>query len=309
MSIQSRREFMILIAKGTGGICLLPIPALAGGTCDIQHPLMPPDKNFTGQCPNCGMVRPMWARTWKTFNTTEGFSQACSFHCMADIALKSGEDPQNVKVALYMEPQTMIPAEKAHFVVGSSAKGTMTMKSKIAFASEAEAQKFVQSCGGKVVGYNDALELAKGGVQKENQMIVQKRLKGGKIAEPVDQQDKCPVCGMYPASFAMHKCQIQTKDKVVYHFCSTQCLFTFLENSAQFAGKSVQPFLIWVVDYPSGSWISGRTGYYVVGSNLVGPMGKEAFVFNNMADAKKYVADHGGKVVIFTGVTLDKIMS
>jgi hypothetical protein len=56
MSIQSRREFMSMIAKGIGGVCLLPIPALAGGPCDIKHPFMPPDKDFAGQCPNCGMV-------------------------------------------------------------------------------------------------------------------------------------------------------------------------------------------------------------------------------------------------------------
>ena len=174
MSIQSRREFMFMIAKGIGGVCLLPIPALAGGPCDIKHPFMPPDKDFAGQCPNCGMVRPMWARTWKTFETSEGNSQACSFHCLADMALKSGEKPQNVKVALYTEPKTMIPADKAYFVVGSSAKGTMTMKSKIAFASIPEAEEFAQSCGGKVMRYDDTLELAKAGVQKENEMIVKR---------------------------------------------------------------------------------------------------------------------------------------
>jgi len=307
MSNQSRREFIFMIAKGIGGVCLLPIPALASGSCDIKHPFMPPNKDFAGQCPNCGMVRPMWARTWKTFETSQGNSQACSFHCLADMALKSGEDQKNVMVALYAEPKTMIPADKAFFVVGSSAKGTMTMKSKIAFASKAEAEKFVQSCGGKVMGYKKTLELAKAGVQKENEMIVKRRLKKGKIVEPVDQQDKCPVCGMYPARYAKHKCQIQTNDKNVYHLCSTNCLFAFLEDSAKFAGKNVQPFLIWVVDFQSGAWISGRTGYYVVGSDQRGPMGKEAIAFDKMAEAKKFAATHGGKVIIFTGVTFDKI--
>ena len=309
MSIQSRREFVLMMAKGIGGICLLPIPTLASDSCDIKHPLMPPNKDFAGQCPNCGMVRPMWARTWRTFEISEGNTEACSFHCLADMALKSGEDPQNVKVALYMEPNTMVAADKAYFVVGSSAKGTMAMKSKIAFASKAEADKFTQSCGGKVMGYKDTLDLAKAAVQKENEMIVKNRVKKGKIVEPVDQQDKCPVCGMYPARYAKHKCQIQSNDKSVYHFCSTQCLSVFLENSAKYAGKNVQPFLIWVVDFQNGAWISGRTGYYVVGSDQMGPMGKEAIAFDKMADAKKFAATHGGKVIIFSGVTFDKINS
>ena len=309
MSNQSRREFMFMVAKGLGGVCLVPMTALASGPCDIKHPIMPPNKDFAGQCPNCGMVRPMWARTWKTFDNFEGHTQACSFHCLADMALKSGEDPQNVKVALYLEPKNMIPADQAFFVVGSSAKGTMTMKSKIAFASKAEAEKFAQSCGGKVMGYNQTLELAKSAIQKENEMIVKRRLKKGKIVEPVDNKDKCPVCGMYPARYPKYKNQIQTKDKSVYHFCSSNCLFAFLENSAKYAGKNVQPFLIWVIDFQTGSWISGRTAYYVVGSDQKGPMGKEAIVFDKMADAKKFSGAHGGKAIIFTGVTLDKIIS
>ena len=46
---------------------------------------------------------------------------------------------------------------------------------------------------------------------------------------------------------------------------------------------------------------------YVVGSGQNGPMGKEAIAFDKMADAKKFAATHGGKVIIFTGVTSDKI--
>ena len=309
MSEQSRREFMITIGKGIGVVCLLPIPALAEGPCAVKHPIMPPDKKLPGQCPNCGMVRPMWARTWKTFENSEGKSQACSFHCLADMALKSGEDPRNVQVALYTDPKVMVPAGSAYFVVGSSAKGTMTMTSKLAFGSKAEAAKFMESCGGKVMGYKDALQLAKAGVEKENQMIAKKRLKMGKIVEPLDKQDKCPVCGMYPARYPKHKCQIQTRDKSVHHFCSTHCLFKFLNDSAKFVGSKVQPFLIWVVDYNSGAWIGGRAAYYVVGSGKKGPMGKEAFVFDKMVDAKKFAEMHGGKAIIFGGVSIGKIMA
>ena len=61
------------------------------------------------------------------------------------------------------------------------------------------------------------------------------------------------------------------------------------------------------MDFQSGAWISGRTGYYVVGSDQRGPMGKEAIAFDNMAETKKFAATHGGKVIIFTGVTFDKI--
>ena len=308
MSEQSRREFIIELSMGIGAVCLLPLPAFAEGPCEVKHPIMPPNKNLKGQCTNCGMVRPMWARTWKTFENSEGNFHVCSFHCLAEMALKSGEDPRNVMVALYKDPTTLIPAGSAFYVVGSSAKGTMTMTSKLAFGSKDDATKFAQSCGGKVMGFTDTLELAKTGVQKENKMIAKNRLKKGKIVEPADNKEKCLVCGMYPARFPKNKCQIQTRDKMVYHFCSTQCLFNFLENSAKYAGKEVQPFLIWVVDFNSGAWIGGKAAYYVVGSGKKGPMGKEAFVFDKMADAKNFVKTNGGKAIIFGGVTFAKIM-
>ena len=63
------------------------------------------------------------------------------------------------------------------------------------------------------------------------------------------------------------------------------------------------------MDYNSGAWIGGRAAYYVVGSGKKGPMGKEAFVFDKMADAKKFAKAHGGKAVIFGGVSIDKIMT
>ena len=307
MQSKSRRNFLSLTLKSAGALYLYPLYAYAADPCTIQHPLSPPDKSFTGQCPNCGMVRPMWARTWKTFKNSEGLTEACSFHCLADVALKSGEEPQDVKVALFMDPNKMIPAEKAYYVVGSKAPGTMTMKSKLAFASKAEAEKFSKECGGTVQGYDLTLKMAKESINKENQMIVKRRLKKGKIVEPVDNKDRCPVCGMYPARYPKNKCQIQTKGKEVFHFCSTQCLFTFLGDSAKYAGKEVQPFLMWVVDVDSGAWISGRTAYYVVGSNQSGPMGKEAFAFDKNAVAEGFAKKYKGKVVIFQGVTIGKI--
>ncbi len=155
--------------------------------------------------------------------------------------------------------------------------------------------------------FPQTLEMAKQSIHKENQMIVKRRLKKGKIVEPIDNQDKCPVCGMFPARYPKEKCQIQTKGKEVHHFCSTQCMFAFLADSAKYAGKKTAPFLMWVIDRETGAWISARTAYYVIGSSQKGPMGKEAFTFDKIAAAKAFVQNNGGKAVIFQGVTIDKI--
>ena len=105
---QSRREFIISVGTAMGSVSLLPIPVFAEGSCAVKHPIMPPKKDLPGQCTNCGMVRPMWARTWMTFENSVGKFQVCSFHCLAEMALKSGEDPRNVKIALYIDPYTCL---------------------------------------------------------------------------------------------------------------------------------------------------------------------------------------------------------
>jgi nitrous oxide reductase accessory protein NosL len=307
MSTDTRRKIIVALVAGFMLAAFSPISGLAADPCAVQHPLMPPQAELAGQCPHCGMVRPMWARTWITFENSEGKSQVCSFHCLADIALKSGEAPQNVQVANYLAPEKMIPAQEAFFVVGSKAKGTMTMKSKIAFPSKEEADKFAASCQGEVVAFQQALTMAKAGIAKENPMLLSKRLKKGVIVEPVDQKDKCPVCGMSPAKHPKHKCQVITKDKQVYHFCSTQHLFEFLNNSGKYAKSEVTPFRIWVVDYPTGAWVGGKTAYYVVGSGVKGPMGAEAIAFDNKKTAADFTGQQGGKVVTFSDVTNDAI--
>jgi copper chaperone NosL len=297
----------LFVAVGTVTPVLHSTSAWGDDPCAVQHPLKPPNKEFTGQCSVCGMMRPMWARTWMTFRNSEGNFGVCSFHCLADKALKSGEEPTDVMAALYLEPKKIIPGTKAFFVVGSKARGTMTMKSKLTFPSRVAAEKFAKSCGGKVVGFAEALKMAKAMVSKENQMIGMKRLKMGKIVEPVDNKDTCPVCNMYPARYPKSKCQIMSKDNKVYHFCSTQCLFEFLRNAKKYAKSDVKPVLIWVTDYPSGAWIGARAAYYVVGSKVQGPMGHEAFAYDKKKVAEEFAKKEGGKVLVFSQVGPDEI--
>jgi nitrous oxide reductase accessory protein NosL len=305
MSNYTRRDILLAAVTGTIYTAFSPIWVLAADPCSVQHPLMPPRKDFSGQCPNCGMGRAMWARTWLTFENSEGKSQACSFHCLSDVALKSGEDPKNVQVAHYLNPNTMIPAQQAFFVVGSKAKGTMTMTSKIALASKAEAENFAGSCGGEVVGYRQALTMAKAGIAKENPMLLDKRLKIGVIVEPVDDKDHCAVCNMYPARYPRHKSQIFAQRKKTFHFCSTQCLFEFLGHSRKYVQTDIGPFQIWVTDFPTGAWTGGRTAYYVVGSEKLGPMGHEAIAFDKKKAADDFARKEGGKVLTFSHVAIE----
>lgn len=166
MSFRSSGRFILMIIMCAGILVIFLYSAFAEDICSIQHPIKPPNKEFSGRCVNCGMARPMWARTWKTFENWKGAFEVCSFTCLAKLSVKSAENPINVKVALYRDPKTMRAAENASYVVGSKAKGTMTKTSKPAFASQKEAEEFAGTCGGEVMDFQKTFKLAKESLKK-----------------------------------------------------------------------------------------------------------------------------------------------
>ena len=235
--------------------------------------------------------------------------QVCSFHCLADLTSKSGMLPENIRLAVYHSPKKMIESARATIVMGSTAIGTMSPKSKITFADIQKANEFVTAHGGETTSFKTALEHARASVSRENTTLRQKRLKKGKIVEPEANQ-RCPVCEMYPSRYPRNKCQIHAKDRNIYHFCSTQCMFAFLKNPGQYGGSGPEPHLIWVTDFNSGSWIGGLSAYYVIGAqNVYGPMGFEAFPFNKKSDAGSFAGKNGGKIFLFKEVTVAKIFN
>jgi len=265
---------------------------------EIMHPIMNPPQYTKGNCPNCGMMLNMWARTRHVFTLTEGRLEACSIRCMADLATKAGEQPQDVQVALYLKPEKMIPAHQAFYVVGSTAKGTMTMVSKIAFASKEEADQFAASSGGKVMDFTGALAMADKELDMSRANITANRKKMGKIKDPAD-SDHCLTCGMYPARFPAHRAQILTKDGATLHFCSTKCLINYLANPAEYAKNTPAAAAIWVTIYPDGDYDYAKGLYYVVGSKVMGPMGSEALPFRKKANAQALAEKEGGRVMRF----------
>jgi nitrous oxide reductase accessory protein NosL len=53
-----------------------------------------------------------------------------------------------------------------------------------------------------------------------------------------------------------------------------------------------------ITDYYSLESINGKNAYFVIGSNVYGPMGEELIPFKNESQAKKFMEDHFGKKVL-----------
>jgi len=275
---------------------------------DIEHPIKKPKMySKTKRCPNCGMMINMWARTRHSFHHPEGDLTTCSIRCLADKAVSSGAGPTDAQVAMYIDPDKMVPVEKAAYVIGSTAPGTMTMKSKIAFVDSASAEKFASSYGGQVVDFQEAFAAAKMELPKSRMMIDKKRKKTGKIKEPTD-KDVCTVCGMYPANYPKHDCQIWAMDGNTLHFCSTQCMVNFNTDPSKYVKGPAKTKMAWVTLFSDGMYESAFGAYYVVGSKLNGPMGREAIPFKLKKNAEEFVAANDGKIVNFLQLTPALVM-
>lgn len=122
--------------------------------------------------------------------------------------------------------------------------------------------------------------------------------------------DKCPVCGMFVAKYSGFLAQIIFKDNSYALFDGAKDLFKYFFNLKKYnaAKNSTDINFIYVTDYYSMTPIDGRTAWYVIGSNVFGPMGRELIPFAKKTDALEFMKDHAGKEVIpFTGVTHEMI--
>jgi copper chaperone NosL len=266
---------------------------------DIEHPIKNPKMySETKICPNCGMMINMWARTRHSFHHPEGDFTTCSIRCLADKTVNSGADADTVQVALYTDPDKMIPVEEAFYLIGSTAPGTMTMKSKIAFKDSASAEQFASDYGGQVVDFQAALAEAKKELPESRMMIDKKRKATGKIKEPTG-NDVCTVCGMPPANHPKHNCQIWAMDGSTLHFCSTQCMVNFNADPLKYVKEPIQTKMAWVTLFSDGMYESAVGAYYVIGSKVNGPMGKEAIPFKLKKNAEEFVKANGGEIVSF----------
>jgi nitrous oxide reductase accessory protein NosL len=108
---------------------------------------------------------------------------------------------------------------------------------------------------------------------------------------------------MYPARYPEHRCQIMTGDGKTHHFCSSQCLVNFLANPKEYLKKDVKAKSVWVTIPQEQSYEYAMGLYYLVGSSITGPMGKEAIPYRSKAVAEAAASKHGGKIVRFNKLT------
>ena len=125
--------------------------------------------------------------------------------------------------------------------------------------------------------------------------------------------DKCPVCGMFVAKYPDFIAQVLYKDGSYAVFDGVKDFFKYLQNQKKYApskGGEAAIESMYVTDYYSLSPVAARSAWYVQGSDVLGPMGKELIPFAKEVDAREFKKDHkGNRIFRFNEVTPAVLMT
>jgi len=114
------------------------------------------------------------------------------------------------------------------------------------------------------------------------------------------EKDKCPVCGMFVYKYTDWVAQIAFKDGSVVFFDGAKDLFKYYFNLRKYSpGKGKNDITaIYVMEYYEMKPIDARKAFFVVGSDVYGPMGHELIPLATEADAATFRQDHKGKRIL-----------
>ncbi len=111
---------------------------------------------------------------------------------------------------------------------------------------------------------------------------------------------------MFVAPYPAWTGVIVLNDGTALFFDGPKDLFTYCNNVAAYSpGRSRSDITaVWVNDYYSLSAIDGMKALYVIGSDVLGPMGRELVPFMKESDAATFLKDHkGNKILRFGDIT------
>jgi len=240
-------------------------------------------------CPNCGMHL---VKFYKTSHTHENH-QYCSIHCLYEST--QGVIPQDAKVVDTITLE-LIDVKKAYYVVGSKVRGTMTRTSSYAFGNEKDALLFVSDNGGKIMNFEAAFAVAAEDFPNDfgKKATAPTVASVTKIEVPKDA--KCPICGMFVAKYPQWVALYDGEKKFYFDGVKDMMKYAF--------ARKLSSDKFYVSDYYKLSKLEATKAFYVIGSNVYGPMGSELIPFATQEEAETFSRDHNGqKVISFDEIT------
>jgi copper chaperone NosL len=127
-------------------------------------------------CGYCGMLTDQFPHSRMVITNDDGSGATlCSLHCAAiEFAVNVDKTPKNIQVGDFNTKQ-LIDAEKAAWVIVGDKPGVMSRRGKWAFGTQADAQAFVNSNGGKLATFDEAMKAAYEDMHEDTKMIRERR--------------------------------------------------------------------------------------------------------------------------------------
>lgn len=139
------------------------------------------------KCPYCGMDRKKFHHSRMLIQYSDDLADGvCSLHCAAiSLAVNVDRDPKAIWVgdnASAAEVKPLVNVDKASFLIGGSAKGVMTKRSKVAYSAADAAKKAQATDGGEIGDFDKALLAAYTDMSQDVSMIRKNRAERRKKA-------------------------------------------------------------------------------------------------------------------------------
>ncbi len=125
-------------------------------------------------------------------------------------------------------------------------------------------------------------------------------------------KEKCPVCGMFITKYPDWTSAVLFKDGSPAFFDGAKDMFKYLLDLKRYSPTKKKEDIeaVWVQDYYSLSPIMAGKAWFVQGSDIFGPMGRELIPLETESGAREFLKDHKGQRIFkFSEVTLEIIKS
>jgi copper chaperone NosL len=111
---------------------------------------------------------------------------------------------------------------------------------------------------------------------------------------------RCPVCGMFVSKYPDFIATITFASGRVEFFDGTKDMLKYYFNLKKYnPGESIGNIAsLAVTEYYQMNRIDARKAYFVMGSQVYGPMGRELIPLTSRDDAAQFMKDHLGKRII-----------
>lgn len=123
-------------------------------------------------------------------------------------------------------------------------------------------------------------------------------------------QDRCAVCGMFVAPYANWVAVVEFRDGSRAFFDGPRDMFVYFFGLPKYksGAKTEDVAAIYVTEYYTTRRLKAEDVCFVVGSDVMGPMGNELVPVQGRDNAATFRRDHGGtKIMQFDGTQLTEI--